>query len=389
VHSEVNIGRLHLLTCLAEPGYDPDIAALFVEAERYYRVVPPGEGGHDFETVEYGYRAEAHQILQRLIALGYSRERAWNDLTVAVERWRQEPRTRRRGERRPRTVEEEWEEYREKLKPGSHDWGEYNPAGMRRHMRPLSLLRLMLEHVDGETDVALDFLEAYDSTPDRPIAQIARQAQVNQPTTAPLIVLTEGKTDSRLLAKGMQVTHPHLIGYVTFIDFDGFAAQGGAGPLANLVKSFAAAGVANRVVAIADNDRAGHEALAKIRRSGGLPANYRVLNYPPLEFLKSYPTVEPDGDVPVEADVNGSAGSLELYLGSDVLLADGELIPVRWTGHSTNQGVRQGSLSGGHKTRVQERFEAKVAAALEDTGTANADWSGIRAIIEAIINAFA
>ncbi|MEV4677308.1 HEPN/Toprim-associated domain-containing protein [Actinomadura sp. NPDC049382] len=387
MYSEVEIGNLRFLASMSGSGYDPDIAALFTEAERYHRVVPPEIGGNDFETIDYGYRAEAQHVRQRLITLGYSWERAWSDLTVAVERWRQEAPSRRRGERRPRTVEQEFEEYREKLEPGPHNWGEFNPLGIQRHMDPRSLLRLMLDHVRGDTKVALDFIEAYDSTPDRPIAAMAREAQLGASTSAPVIVLTEGRTDSRLLAKGMQVTHPHLIGFVTFIDFDGFPAEGGASAMAKLVVSFAAAGVANRVVAIADNDPAGLEAVAKIRHTGQLPANYRILNYPPLEFLNSYPTLGPYSEDPVEADINGRAGALELYLGRDILLADGELIPVQWTSYHRKLRMYQGELL--EKTETQRRFEAKVATALGGTAAADADWSGIHAIIEAIITAFA
>ena len=38
-----------------------------------------------------------------------------------------------------------------------------------------------------------------------------------------------------------------------------------------------------------------------------MPGNIKVLHYPPLEFLRSYPTVGPTGELVM--DINGLAGS--------------------------------------------------------------------------------
>jgi hypothetical protein len=136
---------------------------------------------------------------------------------------------------------------------------------------------------------------------------------------SPLIVLTEGGTDSRLLSDGMKITHPHLSGFINFIDFDSFNAEGGVAMLPKIVYAFVASGVANRIAAIGDNDTEAHDALEKIKKDPNLPENVRILHYPDLPTLKNYPTLGPYSPNPVLTDINRSAGALEMYLGRDVL----------------------------------------------------------------------
>ena len=64
---------------------------------------------------------------------------------------------------------------------------------------------------------------------------------------------------------------------------------------------------------------------------------YRVLHYPDLPLLRRYPTLGPQLVDPVIMDVNGRAGSLEMYLGRDLLTVDSELVPVQWTGSEGQQ----------------------------------------------------
>lgn len=111
------------------------------------------------------------------------------------------------------------------------------------------------------------------------------------------------------------------------MDF-GKGAEGSASAIMKAVSSFIGAGVTNRIVAIADNDTAAHDAMKKMKASE-LPANVRLLHYPSLGFLASYPSLGPQSFEAVLMDVNGLAGSLELYLGTQVLAKlDGALRPV-------------------------------------------------------------
>jgi len=94
------------------------------------------------------------------------------------------------------------------------------------------------------------------------IAEDARAGLMDDtPMNSKVIVLTEGVTDRRILEGSLRLLYPHLDGYFSFMDFHGTSAQGGVGALVSTVKAFAGAGVANRVVALFDNDTAARAAV--------------------------------------------------------------------------------------------------------------------------------
>src|SRR6266511_2600045 len=165
--------------------------------------------------------------------------------------------------------------------------------------------------------------------------------------------LTEGRTDAQFLSAALTLLYPHLTDLVSFLDYD-HKAEGGAGALVRMVKSFAAAGIANRVVALFDNDTAAADALRALDTSK-LPNHVRVLRYPNTSLAAAYPTVGPPTlDAPhgtlAYADVNGLAGSIELYLGRDVLTRpDGHLRPVRWRSLVAGSRAYQGEVTDKHE----------------------------------------
>jgi hypothetical protein len=71
-------------------------------------------------------------------------------------------------------------------------------------------------------------------------------------SSAKIILLTEGKSDTAILSAALDLLYPHLAGYYSFMEFDALRVGGGAGNLANLVKAFAGAGIANRTIALFD-----------------------------------------------------------------------------------------------------------------------------------------
>jgi hypothetical protein len=207
-------------------------------------------------------------------------------------------------------------------------------------------------------------------------------------THAPIVVLTEGKSDIAVLEPAFRLLNPHLSDLVRFMDY-GERPTGGAGPLVNTVRSFAAAGIANRVVALFDNDTAATDALRSLDRAR-LPENIRVCQYPPLDLARHYPTLGPppaDSGV-AYADVNGLAGSIEMYLGRDILtLQDGTLRPVQW--HTYIAGARQyqGEITG--KQVLHEAYRAKLRAAeIDPSNIAKQDWAGIHSIFDVVLLAF-
>ncbi|MFJ1596887.1 hypothetical protein [Streptomyces sp. NPDC088261] len=207
----------------------------------------------------------------------------------------------------------------------------------------------------------------------------------------PLVVLTEGRSDVAILEPAFALLHPHLTDLVRFMDF-GHRPAGGAGPLAATLRTFAAAGIANRVVGLFDNDTAGCDALRALRPDT-LPANLRAVRYPDLELARGYPTIGPPTcDAPEgrreRADVNGAACSIELYLGIDVLKGvDGSLPPVQWRSFISGMDRYQGEIMG--KTALQQAFQSKLRAASDSPSVmASQDWSGLQAIFTTVLTAF-
>ncbi|MGV9394181.1 hypothetical protein ACWDQL_34410 [Streptomyces olivaceus] len=376
-------------------GYRPDLAALFTEDERWPD--PPGTTSDEAHLV---YATTAAQLRERPHVQGITATHARRELANTLDAWR----AARFSIFIPRVVPsaQDVEDLVRELLP--HLWEEtwgtdqaeqcYSLMGeLGHHMDSRCLTRLLVEWSPApDTEVVLDLSEltgpGVDLDPTLPIAAQCRAEQLAALThDAPLLVLTEGPTDARLLDAGMQITHSHLKGFINFFDFKSGGAEGGVGQLAKTVAAFAAAGVANRFVAISDNDTEGHAGLASLKRRA-LPERCRVLHYPELPFLKEYPTLGPYGEAPIIADVNGRAGSLEMYLGRDILETADGLLPVQWRSWDPKLRRYQGSLSDDDKKDVQRRFEDKVTDHLSGLSTGREDWTGIRAIIDAIVTAF-
>ncbi|MEU3549429.1 hypothetical protein [Streptomyces longwoodensis] len=206
-----------------------------------------------------------------------------------------------------------------------------------------------------------------------------------------MVVLTEGRSDVAILEPAFALLYPHLTDLVRFMDF-AHRPAGGAGPLASTLRTFAAAGIANRVVALFDNDAAGCDALRALRPEM-LPGNLKALCYPDLALARRYPTLGPPTcDAPEGrreyADINGAACSIELYLGQDLLVReDGSLPPVQWRSFVAGMNRYQGEVVD--KAALQQAFQTKLRAAV-DTPSVRAvqDWAGLEAIFTAVLTAF-
>ena len=251
-------------------------------------------------------------------------------------------------------------------------------------------LRAVLSTCEEELPVTQDItylVQAGYYSPDVALAEAARAALVGGvPANTPVVILTEGSTDRAALMASLNVLYPHLNEYFTFMDFSQLNVPGGAPYLVSVVKAFAAAGIANRVIALFDNDTAARSALATLPATP-LPATLRVVSCPPISLAAAYPTVGPDG--PAIADVNGRAASLELYFGLDVLSQDdGTLTPVQWRGYDEKLHAYQGEVL--HKHRLQAKFLKKAARA-QATGFEQLEdkhWADMRAVLDTIRNAF-
>ncbi|MFI0813779.1 HEPN/Toprim-associated domain-containing protein [Streptomyces echinatus] len=405
--------------------YSSELAALFSEDDRQY--IPASETlaeDWDEEGCTFGYFTTAHALRQRLQVQGYTSRRAHADAAEGLARWRAkynaqlELRERQEQEggkdpfadlaREPRELVDLLADIRTAIGPHqpisafatSREYLTYEDrfAEAAQDVDSLywetdtrSVIRLLIDQAPDDTVVGLD-LGALTGCcvhldPTQPIAGPTRERQLaSLPSDAPVIVLTEGSSDSRLLTKAMHLTHPHLDGFLRFIDYTGSGAEGSVSALGRMVKAFIAAGVANRFVAIADNDTAAHLHLAELK-SRPLPEGCRLLHYPELPLLADYPILDPTSSRTTRGDVNGIAGSLEMYLGREVLTIDGSLAPVHLTPIPEAKS-HQGALSPHHKRRVQKAFDKKVKRALNGQPSDGADWSGVHAVIESIVHAF-
>jgi len=196
----------------------------------------------------------------------------------------------------------------------------------------------------------------------------------------PVIIVTEGKSDARILQDCLNLLRSDLAPFFSFVNFETANARGGTAELVQFVRMFVGCGIRNRIVVLFDNDTAGHEALASLSETD-LPANVFTIALPALALARSYPTLGPDGAS--LADINERACALELYFGEDILRDDnGELRPIRWTGFNDKMKRYQGAITG--KSVVQDRFRQKIEEARRATRR-TPDFSGISLIIDAIL----
>jgi hypothetical protein len=278
--------------------------------------------------------------------------------------------------------------------PGSRLWLleqlHYEDYLAERH----ALRAVLMAFPDAEVTLDLTELNPSEYLEGRRLLSMASHAAASTRRAAaingPVVVLTEGRTDAEFLTAGLRILYPHLTDLIRFLDYD-YRPEGGVGALVRLVRAFTAAGIVNRVVAIFDNDTAAADGLRSLEIST-LPSHIRVICYPSIDLASSYPTLgpptvdSPQGSLSL-ADVNGSAGSIELYLGKDVLTReDGTLRPVQWRSFIPGMARYQGEVT--EKELIHISFRVKYAMALKDRAIVQEqDWEGLRQVIDAIRNA--
>jgi HEPN/Toprim N-terminal domain 1 len=250
-------------------------------------------------------------------------------------------------------------------------------------------IRLALEGINPNERLVYDLTDMiagdlFDSDDD--LTAIAlHDSKLQYNSLAKTIILTEGRTDSWILNDSLQILYPHLANYYSFLEFDNSRVGGGVGNLSNIVKAFSAAGVANRVIALFDNDTAAHAAISNLNKVNLLPT-IKVLTLPSIELLRNYPTIGPNGQQ--NMDVNGIAASIELYFGEEVLkLNEEELTPIQWTGYNSNLKKYQGEVL--RKKELQDKFKNKLEKAKNKKDESVDDsWDDIRNIFTSIFHVF-
>lgn len=203
--------------------------------------------------------------------------------------------------------------------------------------------------------------------------------------TDKIIVLTEGKTDTEFIIAGLELYYPHLLPFYQFVDYDEIKLQGSASFLAQIAKALVGVESKNKTILLFDNDAVGHKESNTLSAMK-LPDNIKVLHYPDIDILKSYPVVSIDGNK--SFNVNGLAGSIEMYLGVDTLKNDDNYFPIYLSEYIPGINRYQGSLSKSDKNTVQCRFREKLKKTKSQEATQAQDWNGIKKILNAIMHAW-
>lgn len=242
------------------------------------------------------------------------------------------------------------------------------------------LVRALLEAFPEESTIILDISSLVNEgdADDSLVETIASRHAWLHSAAEPVLVITEGRSDSRILGDALRVRRPHLEGFFAFTDFQEFGIEGGADALVKLVRGLAASKVRTRIVALFDNDTAGVAALRRLKMRT-LPPNIIGSTLPHLALARHYPTIGPNGLV--DMDVNGMAGAIEMYLGETCLRKDdGRLMPVRWKNFDPSIGTYQGELED--KESVAANFRRRL-----ETG-GEIDWRGLDAVFEFLVASF-
>ena len=197
----------------------------------------------------------------------------------------------------------------------------------------------------------------------------------------PAVILAEGKSDIAILKASIERFHPDLREFVTFLDHTEFKVDGGASYVVKFLKAFAAARVPANIVAVFDNDAAGLTAYRQAR-SLRLPDNMTCIHLPDIELARAYPTIGPQGRH--DADINGRACGIELYLGRNALSSNGALRPVRWTGYDQSSDTYQGEVD--EKEAVQNAF---LTAMQNGSGNIDTDYSEMQLVWATILETIA
>lgn len=384
----------------------PDLlSALFQESDRFE--TPDPDGGDP--TIEY--RARRQSILKRLDVMGCTAALAQR----RFEEWREDQirdqesyLADEESDKEPEQNEElkalrnlTWEEWCRRVPSvllGLYDFDTHVDE-TDRHMKDfdesswlwfdgldsLISIRAIIDAAPAAQEITLDVGGLIGGGWIKKSAKICAEkirivAARGQPA-GPAIVLAEGKSDIAVLKASIQRFHPDLTEFVTFLDHSEFNVDGGASFVVKFLKAFAAARVPSNIVAVFDNDAAGLTAYRQAQLLS-LPENMACVHLPDIDLARNYPTIGPQGRH--DADINGRACGIELYLGKSALSSNGAQRPVRWTGYDKSADTYQGEVD--EKEAVQEAF---LTAMRDGSGDPEQDYPEMQLVWKTILEAIA
>lgn len=210
------------------------------------------------------------------------------------------------------------------------------------------------------------------------------------------IVLVEGSSDKDYLEFAMKRIYPHVYNLFYFMDFEYSKQNNRAGSVSEIsrnIQTFVCSKLKAKFIAIYDNDTAGIQAKRKLLASlDNIPSNFRILNYPDLEFAKKYPTICTTKKR-VYDDINGRACSIEMYLPDEAIKVNSEYLPIEWNSrlevkiNGQSYIDYQGVIT--QKDSVKHRFN-KIMNNInnEEDSFENYNWSRMKQLLDIIVFAF-
>lgn len=259
------------------------------------------------------------------------------------------------------------------------DWDADLYFGVPYEIDPWYIIRLLIEDLPNDTEIVLDYTDLvyggwYDA-----------EQKVESFYGKKVIVLTEGKSDSKIISKSLQLLYPHLHHFYFFMDFDISKAQGSTNFLTHYIKAFIGAGITNKIIALFDNDSAAHNELLNLKDIK-IPPNIKILTLPEIEIGYQYPTIGPYNNQAV--NINGLACSIELFLGENVLRDEqGHLTPVVWKGYIERINKYQGEIA--NKDVIQQRFFQSIDQIERGNKLQSShDWMAMDMLLRSIFEAF-
>jgi len=156
------------------------------------------------------------------------------------------------------------------------------------------------------------------------------------------IVLVEGSSDKDILEFALSRLYPHLFDLFYFMDFDdsnGGKRDSGTSYVIKNLKAFYFSHIKAKFIAIFDNDAEGFSSKCTLLNEiKHWPDNFRILLYPELKQLKSYPTKIQNGSI-VNDNINKKAASIELYLPDRIIKKDSNYLPIEWEARKKIRGL--------------------------------------------------
>lgn len=382
----------------------PDaVALLFTDADLTVRVSSTrgDEAEEIFVPEVFVYRSDVCNIKARLELQGFTPISAFDIALRYLETVRSDP-----EERSYYTEQESTYQSTTELLRTLIDWAQSQGreptarTAVERHLEtvwgdlvecyddPRFIIALLLHGTRANTSITVDLsgclMGGWLEPDERPHIAAHRRMTSRIGSSGSVIVVTEGSADAHLLSRALQLAARAVAHQFKFMDFNSTSAQGGVDQVERLTKSLAAAGVANRVVAILDNDTAGNQGKSRLDQLG-LPPHFAVRVLPDVALARNYPTVGPEG--PSHANVNGRAVTIEMSFGTDVLLAggNGQLPPVRWGGTMGNTQMYQGGID--YKSQIQSAIRATLDSAAVITDLPAATASACKALSQMLLEA--